>query len=317
MRKILIGLGLAGVAALIVLGARGLFTARPDGAPPAGEARGGERVTDNLVPARDFPTDGQRVTDSTGGPAERADTGADARSGSGGSAGQEGSPAASGSGGAAVPARPPAQSNSGAAGAPEAGAEDGAALLRRASAAYEKVTSLQADFVQQVENPLLRTNTTSRGTLYQRRPDRFLMRFSDPSGDVVVSDGKTLWVYYPSVDSGQVIRSRGAVGANGMDLQAQFLNDPDRRFDARKVGTDTVAGRTAAEVELTPREAAPYARLRVWIDTGDHLVRRFDVEEENGVTRHFRLSDLRVNPQLPDSLFRFQPPAGASIVDRG
>lgn len=188
-------------------------------------------------------------------------------------------------------------------------------VLKQAADAYAAVHALQADFVQRLENPLLGKTTTSRGTIYQRRPDRFLMRFSDPKGDLVVADGQNLWVYYPSVDPDQVMRRRGGTGA--MDLQAQFLGDPLKRFRPQLEGTESVDGRPATVLELEPRVDTGYDRLRIWVDRQDHLVRRFEIHESSGIVRHFELSDLRVDPRLPDDLFHFEPPAGATIVDRG
>lgn len=197
----------------------------------------------------------------------------------------------------------------------EVGAE---AVLLRASAAYEKVRSLQAAFVQRVENPLLRTKTTSRGTLYQRRPDRFLMKFTEPEGDLILSDGQYFWIYYPSVDRRQVIRSPAAAGgAGGVDLQAQFLGDPIRRFASTLEGKDTVQGRGAYVLTLVPREPVGYRKLKVWVDERDYLVRRFELTEESGKVQEFELHDLRINGTLADDLFRFTPPPDAHIVDRG
>src|SRR5690606_6625274 len=42
--------------------------------------------------------------------------------------------------------------------------DEGAAVLRRAAAAYEDVRSMSAAFVMRFDNPLLRQQTTSRGT---------------------------------------------------------------------------------------------------------------------------------------------------------
>ncbi|HSH44673.1 MAG TPA: outer membrane lipoprotein carrier protein LolA, partial [Longimicrobiales bacterium] len=88
--------------------------------------------------------------------------------------------------------------------APASSGPDLDAILRGLAARYEDVRSLQADFQQVIDNPLLGRRTESAGTLYQRQPDLFLMRFSDPEGDVIVSDGDYFWVYYPSVDPKQV-----------------------------------------------------------------------------------------------------------------
>jgi len=195
---------------------------------------------------------------------------------------------------------------------------DARTVLLRASEAYGKVRSLRAEFVQTAENPLLRSRVTSRGTLVQRRPDRFLMRFSEPAGDVIVSDGEWIWVYYPSVDEKQVMRAPvGAGGAGGADLQAQFLGDPLTRFTPTLEGTESVRGRRAYVLLLTPRVDTGFRSLKVWVDAQDHLVRRFELVESNGVKRHFELDRLEVGVAAPDSLFRFTPPEGARIVERG
>ena len=188
--------------------------------------------------------------------------------------------------------------------------------MRRAAAAYGKVHSLSAAFVQVVRNPLLGGSTTSRGMLYERRPDRFLMRFSEPAGDVLVSDGRWFWVYYPSVDEKQVIRSSAAGRGQAVDLLAQFLGDPVRRFTPHLEGREAVAGRQAYVVRLVPRGAEPFKELKVWLDPVDYYARRFEITDQNGSVRHLDLSALRVNPPLPDALFHFTPPPGAHVVTR-
>ena len=193
---------------------------------------------------------------------------------------------------------------------------EGGAILKRAAAAYSKLSSFKADFAQWQENPLLGKRTSSRGTVYQRRPDRFLMKFSQPAGDVIVSDGEYFWMYYPSVDVKQVLRTRAA-DAGGLDLQAQFVGDPTARFRYTLQGSETVAGRSARVLTLVPREAdAGYKSLKVWIDDRDHLVRRFELASANGVVQHFDLTNFEPNPTLGDQLFRFTPPAGARVVER-
>ena len=59
------------------------------------------------------------------------------------------------------------------------------------------------------------------------------------------------------------------------------------------------------------------AEDHVWIDAEDHLVRRFELTEDNGNVRRFDLSDVQINPTLRDDLFRFTPPPGAQVIHRG
>jgi outer membrane lipoprotein carrier protein len=168
-----------------------------------------------------------------------------------------------------------------------------------------------------MNNPLLRTSTTSRGTLSQRQPDRILLKFTDPEGDIIVGDGTHFWIYYPSTDAKQAIRAPAAQAeSGGVDLQAQFVGDPVSRFAYTPHGQESVGGRAAHVLTLRPKADAGYTSLKVWIDARDSLVRRFEITEENGTIRRFDLSNLRVNPTLSDALFRFTPPAGVRVVER-
>ncbi|MGH7607939.1 MAG: LolA family protein, partial [Gemmatimonadales bacterium] len=78
-------------------------------------------------------------------------------------------------------------------------------ILDRATQAYDSVRNFAADFVQIIDNPMLGAPDTTRGRMFQRRPNHFAMRFLDPRGDRIVADGRHLWLYTPSSTPGQVI----------------------------------------------------------------------------------------------------------------
>jgi chaperone LolA len=199
----------------------------------------------------------------------------------------------------------------------EARSQDRAAqILSRAEAAANAVRSLEADFTQTMSVPLLNQTQRSAGKLYQRKPDRFLMRFSDPAGDVIVADGRHFWLYYPSADRTQVIRTSIAEGGEAVDLQAQFLSNPNQRFVSTLAGEESVGGRPAHVLTLVPRGASPYRILKIWVDKEDHLVRRFEITEENESVRRVELRNLRTNHALANTLFTFTPPEGAQVFDQ-
>jgi outer membrane lipoprotein carrier protein len=189
-------------------------------------------------------------------------------------------------------------------------------ILQEASDRYSAIRSLRARFTMNTVNPLLRTTTTSRGLLHQVRPDRLALRFTDPDGDVIVADGQHFWMYYPSVNAQQVVRTQAGAAGTTVDLQAQFLGDPVRRFEHTLDGTEAVGGRETYVMTLVPRQQAEFKRLRVWIDAQDRLVRRFEVTELNDVVRRMELENLELNPTIAAETFRFTPPAGARVIDR-
>ena len=90
-------------------------------------------------------------------------------------------------------------------------------ILDRASASFDTVKTLQADFTQIVENPMLGDPDTTRGKLFQQRPSYFAMRFTEPRNDRIVADGRHLWLYTPSTTAGQVIRTSGKTGIRGRE----------------------------------------------------------------------------------------------------
>lgn len=194
---------------------------------------------------------------------------------------------------------------------------DPQAIMKRASEAYGNVRTMKANFTQTLVNPLLGRRIDSRGAIYQQRPDKFLMRFSDPEGDVIVSDGSAFWVYYPSSDPKQVIKAPASSGAGAVDLQAQFLGNPERRFNAKLNGTEQVDGRAAYVITLTPKGEEGYRTLKVWVDQKDYIARRFEITDMNNATRLINLSGIQTNVSLEPGLFRFTPPQGARIVERG
>lgn len=193
---------------------------------------------------------------------------------------------------------------------------DPLAILEAASRTYQDMEAFCATFDQELRVPLLNQVTRSRGELCQRRPNRFLMRFSEPEGDVVVADGEHLWVYFPSTDPGMVFQSRPGSDAGRMDFHREFLVDPGSKYVPGYDGREAVGGRDADVVSLVPRVTSDYRRARLWIDRRDHLVRRIQIEEANESVRTLLLTDVRLNPPLPDGTFTFVPPEGVQVIQR-
>ncbi len=189
-------------------------------------------------------------------------------------------------------------------------------ILERVERTYAGVSSMQADFVQDLRVPLLGTSQRSSGKLYQRRPDRFLMKFSDPAGDVIVADGRSFWMYYPSSDPKQVMKTSIAQGTQQVDLHQQFLSNPTARYNGTLDGSETVDGHRTHVLTLVPKQQSPVRRLRIWVDVEDYSVRRFEMTEENESVRRIELRNLRRNVQLPDGLFAFSPPRGAQVFEQ-
>jgi outer membrane lipoprotein carrier protein len=191
------------------------------------------------------------------------------------------------------------------------------AVLDRASTAYQSVRTLAAEFTQIVHNPMIGAPDTTRGTLYLSRPNQFAMRFTEPTGDRVVADGRYLWLFTPSTTPGQVLRSaipeRGAMGPN---LIGQFVENPRERYSARYLRVEAVDDDSADVVALVPRESnLPYHGAVIWVDRDDGHVQRIEIAETSGQRRVVILRRPRVNAGIPAAEFKFSPAKGVRVVD--
>ncbi len=203
-------------------------------------------------------------------------------------------------------------------GATAAQAQDAAAVIGRAARVYRSLGSLQADFEQTIDNPMI-DSAESKGTLVQAGTDKLAMRFTDPPGEAIVIDGKHVWVYTPSTVPGQVIRLKAPSGgpAYGYNLLAWFLDRPTERYRPSYLRSDRIGGRTTDVIKLVPAVPdLPFTEAVIWLDRDDALPRRLEIHEQSGATRTLRLARLRVNQKLPERTFIFKVPAGARVVDQ-
>jgi outer membrane lipoprotein carrier protein len=197
-------------------------------------------------------------------------------------------------------------------------AQDANALVGRSSRVYRSLSSLTADFVQIIDNPMI-DSAESRGTLVQAGPDKLAMRFTDPPGEAVIIDGRSVWVYTPSTTPGQVIRMSVPSGGPvyGYNMLAWLLDRPAERYTASYLRADVVGGRSMDVVELVPAVPdLPFEKAVLWLDRADGIPRRLEITEHSGATRTLTLSKVRVNKSVPESTFRFEVPSGVRVVDQ-
>ena len=203
--------------------------------------------------------------------------------------------------------------------APAPKQQDVNSVIARAQTAWARVKTLRATFEQTITNPITGSAMSSKGTFQQRKPNRLAITFSDPAGDRIVADGKFVWVYLQSATPGQVLKLASTdVGAATSDLIGQFLNTPRGKYDAVDNGLEKVGSRNARVLVLTAKqgERVPFVRAKVWVDTGDNLIRQFESVDPNGVSRRVRLVTLSPNATVDDKAFAFRVPPNVRVVER-
>ena len=188
-------------------------------------------------------------------------------------------------------------------------------VVREIEAVYGRMTDLRADFTQTAFNKSLNQTIPARGTVYLKKGGKLRWEYTEPTPQEIISDGKKLWVYTPTLNQANVADAPEALagpagsflaglGRLRTEFQVRFLN-PAQPKDAE--------GNWA--LDLTPKQPLPtLTRLILSVDPKGWEIRKAVVHDqfENTVTMLFRKTT--VNAGLPDSLFTFVAPKGVATV---
>lgn len=194
-------------------------------------------------------------------------------------------------------------------------AQDPEAVAERADRALASLRTLEARFVQRVVNPVLEKTEIGHGTLYYRAPGRYRIEYTYPRGDVVVDDGTWVWIYVPSSQPDQVIRqpADGSGGANPLT----YLRDLRSMYDVALAGGEVISGEASDGLTMVPRVAdAPFTHVDVWVGRQTGLLRRVRTVTPDGIEKSYTFTSLDPGVGIPDSRFRFSPPAGVEVYDQ-
>lgn len=193
---------------------------------------------------------------------------------------------------------------------------DAEAAYTRVAKSWSTTRTLQANFDQKITNPILGRTVASRGVFVQERPNRVSITFTEPAGDRIVGDGKSLWVYLPSSTPGQVLKlPASADGAIVADLLGQLLDTPRRAFTITGGERMPIDGRSTRRVQLVPKNpnTVPFSKAVLWLDDNESRPVRVQVLDSQGVDRTITLTSWSPDAVLPKDAFRFVTPKGVKV----
>ena len=189
-------------------------------------------------------------------------------------------------------------------------------VLETAEEHYQALNNLCARFHQEIDVTLLKEKKYGEGIVCQRQPSEFSMRFSKPDGDMVIVDGNFLWVFYPSIDRKQVMRFTASNSEGRFNFYKNLLRDPRERFDAEYQGIEEIGSVLSHKISVTPNVRSEFHSAVVWIDTDRFLITGIDVHDANESIRRIRLTDIKVDVDMPEDEFSFILPPGTVVITR-
>jgi outer membrane lipoprotein carrier protein len=187
--------------------------------------------------------------------------------------------------------------------------------IRGVEGAYGRMTDLKAEFSQTAFNKSLNQTIPAAGKVYLKKGGKLRWEYAEPTPQQIVSDGKTIWIYTPTLNQVNTGPAPEALaGPAGSFLSG--LGKLREHFNVRLLNPAQPKDSDGNVVlDLTPKQPLPtLTRLVLAFDPNGWQLRSAVVYDqfENTVTMKF--SKLAINSGLEDKLFAFVPPKGAATV---
>ena len=172
----------------------------------------------------------------------------------------------------------------------------------------KNLSSLHAQFEQQLFNETGKQLETSQGQMYIKRPNQFRWDYQKPYQQLIVADGENVWIYDPDLEQVTMKKLTQALGKT-----PALLLSSNRPIEEDFFVNPLPAKADITRLELLPKDAqAQFDSIRLNL-RGETLL-GFELVDNLGQTTLITFKQLERNQKLEESLFIFTPPAGVDVV---
>lgn len=169
--------------------------------------------------------------------------------------------------------------------------------------------SVRGGFAQQVYDARGRLKTSSSGRVSMSKPNLFRWEYVKPYQQLIVADGKTVWVHEP--DLKQV--TKRTQGAEERNSPLTLLTDP-AKLDAMFTVREGAVSNGIEWLELTPKNKGDAGIESARLGFKGNALYQVDLKDTLGQTTKMVFAKWERNVGLPSGNFKFAVPAGTDVI---
>jgi outer membrane lipoprotein-sorting protein len=204
-------------------------------------------------------------------------------------------------------------------------ADDLAAVFARMDQAAPKFKGMRAEMKKVSHTAAINVDETDLGSIVVKvpKPHEFhmLIDFQQPDKKAVEIAGTTVQMYYPKTNEVQIYNfGKGHKAEVEQFLKLGFGSTSKELRDAYTVtygGPDTVAGEKATRIVLVPKSAdlaAQFPKFELWISDTTGISIQQKVYEQGGNYSIATYSNMKLDPNIPDSAVKLNLPKGVTRI---
>ena len=177
---------------------------------------------------------------------------------------------------------------------------------------YEKVSTFEADFTQRSYVKMMNQTQSVKGTVKIKKPGKMKWVYGAPDTQILISDGKNLWLYVPEEEQATKVPVESIYSSNTPALFLAGKGKLTRSFNVESVSEEN----RNILVTLVPKnEDQGLARLILHADKKNYQITGSTVYDKLGNKTDIRFSRIRINREIPEEQFQLKTPPGVEILD--
>ena len=177
---------------------------------------------------------------------------------------------------------------------------------------YEKVSTFEADFTQRSYVKMKNQTHSVKGTVKIKKPGKMKWVYGAPDTQILISDGKNLWLYVPEEEQATKVPVESIYSSNTPALFLAGKGKLTRSFNVESVSQEN----QNILVTLVPKnEDQGLARLILHADKKNYQITGSTVYDKLGNKTEIRFSRIRINREIPEEQFQLKTPPGVEILD--
>jgi len=180
-------------------------------------------------------------------------------------------------------------------------------IYARSRGIESSLKTITARFTEQTTTKMLVKPLVSHGALAVVRPDRIVLRYSEPEPHVVLIDGGQLTLSWPS----RGITQKSDIGAARKRIDKYFIDKtPDDLRHAFKIrAVESADPPNTWHITMDPTRSQikqGLSGLHLWIDRTSMLLSAMRMDFPNGDTKLMTFTDVKVNGPIDPKLFELR-----------
>ncbi len=171
----------------------------------------------------------------------------------------------------------------------------------------QNISTLTTEFQQQIHDDAGKLLQRSSGIMYLKRPKLFRFETKTPIKQLIVADGKKLWLYDPDLEQVSVKSLQEAIANTPALILTGDLSSFERDYNIQYFKEDD-----NETFILLPKKEQNFKSIKFVFENGE--LKEMLMLDQLDQKTHINFLNLKLNKSIPEKLFRFQPPKGVDII---